>query len=152
MQVFNLKKIVMMSKRGPVVIIEDDIDDKEIFEQIIRELGIENRLEWFENADLGLRYLNATTDQPFLIFCDVNLPGKNGLDFKERIDSDPRLRKKSIPFVYYSTSASQQDVNQAYTQLTVQGFFKKGSNYAEMKEQIKIIFEYWGRCIHPNIV
>jgi hypothetical protein len=41
-------------------------------------------------------------------------------------------------------------VNNAYSHMTVQGFFKKGTNYVEMKEMINVILVYWKYCRHPN--
>jgi hypothetical protein len=34
--------------------------------------------------------------------------------------------------------------------MTIQGFFKKGSEYKEMKNLIRIILDYWRACRHPN--
>ena len=140
-----------MSKTGPIILIEDDEDDKHIFETIVRELGYKNLILWYENAVEAFEYLCATTDSPFVILSDVNLPGMNGLDFKAKIDDVPELRKKSIPYIFYSTSANQHDINKAYTQMTIQGFFKKEDNYEVMKNHISLILEYWSVCRHPNL-
>src|SRR4051812_10197046 len=107
-------------KSGPIIVVEDDADDEEIFKDILKELGIKNKLIWFRSCDFAFDYLKKTTGQPFIIFCDVNLPKLNGVEFKEQIDNDPQLRKKSIPFVFYSTSVNQKTVNEAYMQMTVQ--------------------------------
>lgn len=140
-----------MSKTGPIILIEDDEDDKHIFETIVKDLGYKNLILWHKNAGEAFEYLCATTDSPFVIFSDVNLPGLNGLDFKAKIDDVPELRKKSIPYIFYSTSANQHDVNRAYTQMTIQGFFKKEGDYEVMKNNIKVILEYWTVCRHPNL-
>src|SRR5690606_33332163 len=113
-----------MSKSGPIVIIEDDADDKEIFESIVRDLNLRNEIVWFTETKSAFSFLKATDKKVFLIFCDINLPGKNGIEFKREIDADPKLRKKSIPFVFLSTQASQRDINEAFITITVQGFFK----------------------------
>ena len=116
-------------RSGPIVIIEDDADDKLIFEEILQDLKVKNKLVWFMHSTDAYQYLMTTADQPFLIFCDVNIPGDNGLEFKRQIDGNPFLRRKSIPFVFYSTSVDQYAVNEAYTTMTVQGFFQKGNTY-----------------------
>ena len=137
-------------RSGPIVIIEDDADDKTIFEEILQELAVKNKLIWFIHSTDAYQYLMTTSDQPFLIFCDVNIPGDNGLEFKRQIDNNPFLRRKSIPFVFYSTSVDQYAVNEAYTTMTVQGFFQKGNTYEEMKRYIRTIIDYWLICSHPN--
>ena len=139
-----------MSKTGEIFIVEDDADDRQFLEAIIRDLDIENNIVWFDTTEEALNYLLTTTKSIFLLFSDINLPGKNGLEFKKQIDSNPKLRKKSIPFVFYSTMAYQKDVNEAFMEMTVQGFFKKGVDYDETKRMMKTIFDYWKMSKHPN--
>lgn len=139
-----------MAKFGPIIIIEDDTDDKDIFEEILKDLEVTNQIIWFKRCEEAFDYLKTTTDRPFLIFSDVNLPKQNGIEFKRLVDNDEELRKKSIPFVFYSTSVAQKLVNEAYTKMTVQGFFQKASSYEEVKETIKTIIDYWQMCKHPN--
>ena len=140
-----------MPAPGPIIIVEDDADDEAIFIDILKDLNIPNRILWFSNSRDAFDYLKNTTEQPFIIFSDVNLPGENGIEFKRRIDNDKQLREKSIPFVFYSTSTDRSIVNEAYTKMTVQGFFKKGNSYEEIKRDIRLIFGYWSICKHPNI-
>ena len=78
------------------------------------------------------------------------MPIMNGLELKRKIEADPVLRKKSIPFIFYSTTANLETVVEAYTDLTIQGFFKKGSDYNRTKAVVKTIIEYWKDCVHPN--
>jgi CheY-like chemotaxis protein len=137
-------------KSGPIILLEDDADDQDIFEEVLKELQIPNRLIWFTDADEAFVYLKKTADQPFIIFSDVNIPRKNGVEFKRQIDNDPDLRKKSIPFVFYSTAADQPTINEVYTEMTVQGFFKKSNSFAESVKHIGFILEYWKICKHPN--
>src|SRR5258708_33408023 len=110
-----------MPKSGPIIIIEDDPDDEGILEEVIKELNITTKLIYFTNGTEAFDFLKVTSDQAFIIFCDVNLPEQNGIEFKRQIDEDKELRNKSIPFVFYSTSVNQSFVNEAYTQMTVQG-------------------------------
>lgn len=132
------------------MVVEDDPDDKEVLEEILHELNIINSLVWFTNGPAAFRYLKTTATQPLIILSDVNLPIQNGIEFKRQIDNDPELRRKSIPFVFFSTSVDQHAVTEAYTQMTVQGFFQKGNSYQEIKNVIKLIIEYWQVCRHPN--
>jgi len=140
-----------MAKSGVIVLVEDDLDDQQFFESVVKELGIKNEIIWLENTTDALNFLRITKKSIFIIFSDVNLPGKNGLELKSEIDADPKLRKKSIPFVFYSTSAHQKDINEAYTQMTVQGFFKKENDLTETRQNLKLIFDYWMLCKKPNI-
>jgi len=101
-----------MAQSGPVIIIEDDVDDEEILKEVLTELKVKNEVVCFEVCPDAWTFLKTTTERPLIIFCDINLPKQNGLDFKQ-IDEDAELRKKSIPFIFYSTSADQATVNEA---------------------------------------
>jgi CheY-like chemotaxis protein len=139
-----------MSKSGAILIIEDDADDKQFLEDILLELGVKNKIIWFDNCIDAYEYMTQTTLSTFIIMCDINLPLQNGLDFKLQLDADPVLRRKSIPFIFYSTSARQEDVNEAFMKMTVQGFFKKSVEYNVMKKNIKTILDYWQLSEHPG--
>lgn len=139
----------MKSKSGPLIIIEDDLDDQEIIKEILQSMGISNTLLLFSDGTEALTYLQTTTEQPFLIICDVNLPKMNGLEFRIEINNDERLRKKSIPFVFFSTNASRDTVVRAYD-LTVQGFFTKSATLRELQDTLAMIINYWSYCKHPN--
>ena len=140
-----------MSKSGCIIIIEDDADDRSFLESAIKKLEMPNALKWFDTAEAAYHYISTTAQSIFLILSDVNLPGKNGLEFKKRVDAVPRLRKKSIPFIFYSTTAHQKDVIEAYTEMTIQGFFKKEHDSSDTLRTMKVIFDYWSLCRHPNV-
>ena len=137
-------------KTGPIILIDDDGDDKDVFQDILKDLKVSNPLIWFQNCDDAFSYLKTTSDQPFIIFCDLNLPGLTGIECKRQIDDDKELRKKSIPFVFCSTTVDQKTVNEAYTKMTVQGFFQKKNTYNDLRDTIKVIVAYWEECKHPN--
>ncbi|PLK44972.1 response regulator [Emticicia sp. TH156] len=137
-------------KKRPILLIEDDIDDKNFIEEAFKDLNIENPILWFETCIDAKEFLLETFEQPFLILCDINLPRKSGIELKREIDTNERLREKSIPFLFYTTTANQDFVREAYTKLTVQGFFQKNHSYEQTKNDIKLIYDYWSRCIQPN--
>ena len=140
-----------MSKYGPVILVEDDEDDREILKEVFKSLEVENTLLFFSNGQEVLNYLMTTTDKPFLILCDVNLPKMRGTELRHRLNENEHLRKKSIPFVFLSTSAEPGAVRDAYDQM-VQGFFQKEHRYEQVKSMIKLIIDYWSVCKHPNNV
>jgi CheY-like chemotaxis protein len=85
---------------GPIIIVEDDRDDRFIIAEVLKELNIPNKTLWFSKCMEAFDYLKSNDDQPFIIICDINLPEVNGIEFKRQVDSDPELRRKSIPFVF----------------------------------------------------
>ncbi|WP_353720429.1 response regulator [Dyadobacter sp. 676] len=138
-----------MSVRGPIISIEDDVDDQFLIRSVVEELDIPNELLFFNNGVDALMYLETTRDQPFLILCDINMPVMNGLEFRERIEKNEYLRKKSIPFVFLSTADNPLVIEAAYGS-TIQGFFKKENSFEDLKDRIRVIYDYWSYCLHPN--
>ena len=139
-----------MINNGPIVLIEDDTEDAFTMQEALKDLKIGNEFVYFPNTILAMQFLESTQQQPFLIICDVNMPFQNGLDFKKNIDEHPELKKKCIPFIFYSTSASYEDVSKAFLQMSIQGFFKKANTYDQILSDITAIIEYWKKSKHPN--
>ena len=50
-----------MNKGGPIVIIEDDRDDQDIFREVFESLACKNEVLFFDNGELALDYLVAPT-------------------------------------------------------------------------------------------
>ncbi|HEY0031002.1 MAG TPA: response regulator [Bacteroidia bacterium] len=140
-----------MNKAGPIIIIEDDRDDQEILLAIFKELDYKNEIVFFDEGEKALDYLTATAIEPFIIFSDINLPKLNGMELREKIIENEDLRIKSIPYLFFSTSAEQKHVVDAYSK-SIQGFFIKPDSYNEIKNTIKIIVEYWQKCVSPNYI
>jgi len=140
-----------MNKTGPIIIIEDDIDDQEILTDIFKELEYGNELIFFGDSIKALDYLTITEIEPFLVLSDINMPKLNGMELREKIHNNEDLRLKSIPYLFFSTSAEQKHVIDAYSR-SIQGFFVKPSNYEKLKSVITKIVEYWKECESPNYI
>ena len=135
--------------KGPIIIVEDDKDDQEVYEEVIKSIGIENEIRFFESADKTLKYLLTTEEQPFIILSDINMPGMTGLELKKNIQDDPYLCTKGIPFVFISTNANRVTVRHAHA-LSVQGYFEKPTTIDGIKKMFTVLFEYWRMCRHIN--
>lgn len=140
-----------MNKTGPIIIIEDDLDDQDILSEIFSSLDYKNEILFFSDGEQALLHLTQTDNKPFIIFSDINMPRLSGMELREKIHENEDLRLKSIPFLFFSTSAEQKYVVNAYSK-SVQGFFVKPRNYEEIKETIKTIVEYWLKCVSPNYI
>ncbi|MCF2490707.1 response regulator [Dyadobacter sp. CY347] len=138
-----------MSVKGPIILIEDDSDDQFLLKSVVEELQIPNPIIFFSNGLEALLFLETTTEQPFVILCDINMPVMNGLELRQRIEQNEYLKKKSIPFIFLSTADNPHIISVAYD-ATIQGFFKKENSFEDLKKRIRIIFEYWQSCLHPN--
>ena len=143
------KKEIVVNKEGPVIIIEDDLEDQEILTEIFGNLNYRNEIIFFSDGGEALAYLDATEEAPFLILSDINMPKLNGFALREKLKNDRRLTNKCIPYLFFSTASDQKSVIDAYSQ-SVQGFFIKPNTMAELEKTIRVIMEYWRRCAAPN--
>lgn len=140
-----------MNKNGPIIVIEDDIDDREIMEIVFDELDFGNELIFFPDGEKALTYLNESIIEPFIILSDINLPRLSGLELRKKIHQNEDLRLKTIPYLFFTTAAEQKYVVDAYS-TSVQGFFVKPNDFKEVKETMKVIIDYWKKCRSPNYV
>lgn len=140
-----------MNKTGAIVIIEDDTGDQIILNEIFEELNYGNKLIFFEDSEKALKFLETTEVEPFLVLSDINMPKLNGMELREKIHNNEDLRRKSIPYLFFSTSAEQQHVVDAYSR-SIQGFFVKSNDYQTIKNTIVKIVEYWQECESPNYI
>src|SRR5919107_6080458 len=113
-----------MNNKGPVVVIEDDIDDQELFEEVFQKLNYDNELLFFTDGQEAFEFLNQATEQPFIILSDINVPKLNGFELRKKINTDAQLKTKSIPYVFLTTASDRKALIEAYN-LPVQGFFLK---------------------------
>jgi CheY-like chemotaxis protein len=140
-----------MSLSGPIVVIEDDPDDQEMITRAFSKLKIQNEIKVFSSGEDALAYIKSTKDKPFLIICDINMPVMNGLEVKEKLNSDHKSRMKSIPFIFLSTASNPQEIQKAY-ELNAQGYFMKGQSLESLQKAVKDIVDYWQVCMHPNFL
>jgi len=140
-----------MNKGGPIIIIEDDLDDQEILDEVFKELNYKNKFIFFGDSQEALDFLIITEIEPFIIFSDINMPKLTGAELREKIHNNEDLRLKSIPYLFFTTTAEQKAVIEAYSK-SIQGFFIKPKSYDALKGVIKIIVEYWQECVSPDYV
>ena len=88
------------------------------------ELNVGLPVLFFKRGDQLIDYLNSNKPSPFLIICDVNLPKMDGFILRERTIKDSSISQASIPFIFWSGTATKQQVKRAY-ELSSHGFFIK---------------------------
>lgn len=134
----------------PVFIVDDDIEERDIIKEIVQELNVQNPVLFFDSGNAVLEHLSQDPTNPFLIICDVNLPQMDGFTLRQRFAEENALHYKSIPFIFWSTTASNDQIKKAYD-FGAHGFFFKGHSYAEIKESLDTIISYWMKSKAPVV-
>src|SRR5688500_2353251 len=138
-----------MNKNGEIIVIEDDMDDQDMFAEIFKRLNIINKVLFFSNGEEALEYLQKPGVEPFLILSDINLPKLNGFELSERVFTNKELSKKCISYIFFTTTASKESVINAYA-FSAQGFFIKPAKFSELEDDINSIIMYWKKCFSPS--
>ena len=134
---------------NPIILIDDDIEDIETFQQGFKELGVENEIMVFTDGNKFYDYISTTNRKSFFIFCDINMHKINGFQLKHKIFDNEELRLKCIPFLMLSTSSASQNVLEAYS-LNVQGYFIKPQTVQGIKDMFEIVIKYWAISQRPT--
>lgn len=132
-----------------IIYIDSDEDDHLLIGSLLNTLAPERPVRYFDRAEKALSYLQETDLQPFIILCEILLPGMTGLELRQFIQNDELLRKRCIPFVFISNPIIEPIIEQAFD-LTVQGFFEKKDNRQQQEQELALILNYWQTSFHPN--
>lgn len=112
-----------------ILLIDDDIDDAEIFMEAINVVEKEIVFRSEDNPVKALQNLEISDNLPDLIFLDYNMPLLNGKEFLQRIKSKEKL--KNIPIILIS-SPSEEFVADLLEKKEIIHYISKPSNYNEL--------------------
>ena len=85
-----------------IILADDDEDDRLFFTDAFSELKIKTKVDTFKDGVELMNYLNdPEAILPNVLFLDLNMPKKNGIECLHEIKSDDRF--KDIAIAIYST-------------------------------------------------
>lgn len=134
-----------MNKKGEIILVEDDLDDQEFFQQAYQELAIKNQLTILPNGNIAFEYFNNTNKDLFLIIADINMPVMTGIELREKMQQADELKLRSIPFLFLTTGTVTSNIIHA-REHSIQGFFLKPTSLNELKTTLRRIIDYWTTC------
>lgn len=103
----------MENKPLRVLLADDDEADRLLFSDAFSELAINTIVQTVNNGNELMEWLNKEAiTLPDLLFLDLNMPQKNGLECLKEIRSNEKL--KSILIAIYSTSDNEKDMNETF--------------------------------------
>jgi CheY-like chemotaxis protein len=120
------------------MLIDDDLDDHEIFSLALQELDIDVKLTSVYNAHQAISLLESGKFFPDFIFLDLNMPRVNGKQCLVEIKSIPA--NKSIPVVIYSTSSEIRDLVEVQ-HLGAEAYIVKSSSIKDLVAALRDFFE-----------
>lgn len=118
-----------------VLLADDDEDDRLFFKEAFDEMKIKTLVKLVNNGVELMKYLTQkSTLLPHILFLDLNMPLKSGMDCLLEIKNIEHL--KDIPIAIYSTSASEEDIEETF----VRGaniYIKKPSDFRTLKKVLE---------------
>jgi CheY-like chemotaxis protein len=119
-----------------ILLADDDADDRQFFSEAIEELGINHTIKLFSGGlDLMNHLASIDISEPTadLLFLDLNMPCKTGLDCLREIRNDPKFDTLSIAI--YSTSSSEKDIEETFL-CGSNVYIKKPNDFSKLKKAI----------------
>ena len=114
-----------------VLLADDDEDDRLFFKDAIDEVKVKTVVRIVADGVQLMEYLNKPDIHlPNVVFLDLNMPRKSGIDCLKEIRSNHKLKDLSI--VIYSTSASEEDIEATFVK-GANVYIKKPNDFNDLK-------------------
>ena len=139
----------LQRRKLDILLVENDPAAALLTKEAFREAGLTDALHTVADGDDALAYLrnkekNSERPHPDLIFLDLHLPKKSGLEVLQEIKQSPNLQ--ATPVVVVSGSADPREVRKAY-ELHASCYIRKPDDLYEFLEFIKICFDFWSSVV-----
>ncbi|WP_405576405.1 response regulator [Winogradskyella sp. Asnod2-B02-A] len=125
-----------------IALADDDEDDRLFFTEAFEELKIKSKVLLFKDGIELMEYLNDSTNTlPNLLFLDLNMPKKSGLECLKDIKITDRL--SDIAIAIYSTSASEEDIENTFVK-GANVYIKKPNDFEKLKKVLsEVVTTNW---------
>ena len=125
-----------------IFLAEDDQDDSLLFCEAVTELATDATVTVAGDGVSFMSRLKRSEKTPDIIFLDINMPLKNGLECLNDIRADRDYDE--VPVVLLSTSTDQLLLDSAYN-AGANLYIQKPPSYKNLKAVI-------GKCLHPQTI
>ena len=132
-----------------VLIIENDAATARLTKEAFREVGFTEGVRSVPDGEDALALLRregkyADEPRPDLIFLDLHLPKKSGMEVLREIKLNPRI--KTTPVVVLSGSNNPKEILEAY-ELHASCYIRKPDDLHQFLKFISVCYEFWGSIV-----
>lgn len=126
-----------MNTKRRFFIVDDDIDDQELFIEAVNEVDSSIECLSASNCEEALDLLkNQKIVLPDMIFLDLNMPRLNGKQCLAELKRQSHLCH--IPVIIYSTSSEKRDMEET-TRLGAAHFLTKPNKFEELCKALSFV-------------
>lgn len=116
-----------------IALAEDDEEDVDFFKDALSEIDVDAHLTVVKNGMLLINHLENTHELPDIIFMDLNMPYKNGIQCLEEIKTADKW--KGIKTIILSTSSNKDQIKELYD-MGADFYLTKPASFTELKKQL----------------
>jgi len=120
-----------------ILLADDDEDDRLFFRDAFEEIKIKTKVETVNDGVELMNYLTQPNIKlPHILFLDLNMPRKGGIDCLLELKRMDQV--KNIAVVIYSTSASEEDIEETFV-LGANVYLKKPNDFSTLKKTLEAV-------------
>lgn len=132
-----------------ILLVEDNSDYVRLMQEAFDQEKIPYHLNVAEDGVEAVDYLKGNPPfekrlLPQIIFLDLRMPRKDGIEVLKEIKEDPQL--KMIPVIIMTTSNSDKDLYSSYG-YHANCFIIRPILFQEMRRIIRSIYEFWFQTV-----
>lgn len=116
---------------------DDDLDDCEVFRDVLEQLVPTASLTVISNGE-ELMNLLSPSNKPDILFLDINMPLKTGLDCLLEIRAQRHFSR--LPIVVFSSSRQEKDIMQSYG-FGANLYYSKPGSFTKLIEDMGTLFQ-----------
>ncbi len=137
-----------METRKPILLVEDDPNDRMLIKRAFLKSGLVNPILEVTNGEEAVQYFEGKgiySDRkryplPVITLLDLKMPKMNGFEFIQWVRSHPEHKKNII--VVLTSSKESPDVNRAY-ELGANSYLVKPVEFSDLMNLVKELHLYW---------
>jgi hypothetical protein len=132
-----------MNKKGPIVIIEENEEDRKLFAAIFSDLKLTNIMLCFNSCNEAYQYLVSSKMKPFLLFSNIVLfqAGEEQSSYNKHKNICNEFR---CPCLFFTTLFNQCFIIDTYS-MPKQSYFVKPYSFEKFKHVVDSIVQYWSK-------
>jgi CheY-like chemotaxis protein len=145
-----------MFNRRTILLVEDNDDDVFIMQNTFKKASVTNPVHVLTDGEQAISYLSGEGRYgdrqqfplPVIIFLDINMPKKSGLEVLEWIRQQPRLKKLTVHML--TASSRPVDVERA-AELNANAYLVKPSRMEQLLEMVESWYAVSQFAAYPEI-
>jgi len=140
--ILRLQHLISMSLYLSILLVDDDVEDQEIFLDAIKEVDPFIHCACAADGEAALKLLNSDAIvKPDLLFIDLNMPKQNGKQLLMELKKSDTL--KDIAVIMYSTFFGENDIKEI-TKLGAVHYLVKATRFNDLCASLQhILSKRW---------